>query len=77
MSGVHKEVLAFLLERHPALLAEEEVVRHLAPEPATFGERDAVQVALCELAQAGLAHRLDRFAFATAAAVAFRDVDEA
>ena len=77
VNAVHKEVLALLLEHHPALLAEQEVVRHLAPEPATFGERDSVAVAIRELTQAGLAHRLDRFVFATAAAAGFRELEDA
>jgi hypothetical protein len=76
MSAIDQAVLALLLEDHPALLTDEEVIRDLAPEPATLGERDAVQVALRELVQAGLAHRLDRFVFATAAAVRFRNVGD-
>jgi hypothetical protein len=76
VSPIDKAVLDLLLERHPALLSEEEVVRALAPEPATFADRDAVRLALRELAQAGLAHRLGRFVFATSAAVRFRDVEK-
>jgi hypothetical protein len=61
-SAVH----AILLERYPALVELDELVRDLVgPKlPAIF-----VHEALDELVRAGLAHRLDRFAFASHAAV--------
>jgi len=61
-------VLATLLERQPALVPLDDLVRELVVPgfdlPATFVEDSAN-----ELIQAGLAHRLDRFFFASHAAV--------
>jgi hypothetical protein len=71
MSVHERVVLGLLLEHHPALLSIDEVVRYVAPDPAGFAERDAVEVAIRALAEAGLAHQLERFVFATAPAVYF------
>jgi hypothetical protein len=71
MSTHERAVLGLLLEHHPALLSIEEVVRYVAPDPADSEGQDAVHVAIRALAQAGLAHRLDRFVFAAAPAVDF------
>jgi hypothetical protein len=71
MSSYERAVLALLLERYPALSSIDEVVRYVAPEPAGFPERDAVDVAIRELVQAGLVHRLGGFVFVTEAAVHF------
>lgn len=63
-------VLAVLLDRYPALVALEELVRHFdyrRPED-TICEmflREGVE----ELRRAGLAHQLDQFAFASYSAV--------
>lgn len=75
MSTHDQAVLGVLLVHHPALLSEEEVVRQIAPEPTSFTERDRVHVAIFDLARAGLVHRLDRFVFATAAAVRASELD--
>lgn len=74
VSTHERAVLGLLLEHHPALLSVDEVVRFLAPEP-DFAERDAVDVAIRALTQAGLIHRLDRFVFAAAPAVLFERLD--
>jgi DNA-binding response OmpR family regulator len=68
MSTHERAVLGLLLEHHPGLLSLDEVVRYVAPEPADFAERDAVEVAIRTLAQSGLVYRLERFVFASAAA---------
>jgi hypothetical protein len=77
MSALEQAVLGVLLEHHPGLLSLEEVVRHIAPDPADFAERDKVLVAIRELVQRGLAHRLERFVFATAPAVYFERLERA
>lgn len=69
MSAHERAVLGLLLEHHPALLSIDEVVRYLASDPADFSERDTLHTAIRALAEAGLVHRLERFLFATAAAV--------
>lgn len=62
-------VLGLLVELHPGQLHTDEVVREIAADPSDFGDRDAVTVALAELAQTGLVHRHDGFVFASRAAV--------
>jgi hypothetical protein len=66
-------ILSILLERHPALVAFEELV-------AEFPSHDTEQAlpasvirdAIDEVARLGLVHQLDRFAFASYAAVRAR-----
>jgi hypothetical protein len=62
-------VLGILLDAHPGLRSEDELVRELTAEPHDFARRDAVENAIRELVGAGLAHRHGRFLFATRAAV--------
>jgi hypothetical protein len=62
-------LLNVLLDRHPALVSVEELVRYAAfPSGTAFSEM-CVDEGLDDLARWGLAHRLDRFAFASHAAV--------
>jgi hypothetical protein len=70
-----RAVLGLLLEQHPTLLALDEVVRFIAPEPASKVDRDAVEEAVRALVQGGLAHRLDRFVIASVSAVYFARLD--
>jgi Fe2+ or Zn2+ uptake regulation protein len=64
-------VLELLLERHPALLSTEEIIRAMTAGSESFEDRDQVEVALRELVEAGLAHRVGSFAFASHAAANF------
>jgi hypothetical protein len=77
MSALEQAVLGVLLEHHPGLLSLEELVRHIAPDPADFADRDNVVVAIRELVQRGLAHRIEEFVFASAAAVYFERLQSA
>jgi hypothetical protein len=77
MSALEQAVLGVLLEHHPGLLSLDEVVRHIAPDPADFADRDKVLVAIRELVQRGLAHRLEEFVFASAAAAYFERFESA
>ncbi|MGH2946504.1 MAG: hypothetical protein ACRDPC_09655 [Solirubrobacteraceae bacterium] len=77
MSALEQAVLGVLLEHHPGLLSVAEVVRHIAPDPIDFADRDNVLVAIRELVQRGLAHRLDGFVFASAAAAYFERLESA
>jgi len=54
---VEGAVLRLLLELHPALIAFEELLREIAAGAADFGQRDALERALRDLAAAGLLHR--------------------
>ena len=71
MTGTHDAVLDLLLEHHPALLSTEEIMRVVTAASESFAERDDVEVALRELVEAGLVHRLGSFAFASFAASSF------
>ncbi len=56
-AAVEGAVLRLLLELHPALIAFEELLREIAAGAADFGQRDALERALRDLAAAGLLHR--------------------
>jgi hypothetical protein len=72
MNALAHPTLELLLEHHRALLAVDEIVRQIAPDPADFSDRDDVLVAIRELTQAGLVHRLHEFVFASVAAIHFK-----
>lgn len=50
-------VLSILLIEHPVQLTVTELTRELAEDPDDFGQRDAVQRAVRDLAGVGLLHR--------------------
>lgn len=63
-------VLTVLLTRYPALVAMEELVRDLAGTPTREGLPAVfVEDTVNELVRDGLAHRLERFVFASHSAV--------
>jgi hypothetical protein len=67
---VARLVLTVLLDRHPALVALEELVRHFDyPRPEDTIPEVFIRESVDELRRCGLAHRLDQFAFATYSAV--------
>jgi len=61
-------VLELLIDHHPGLLAVDEVIREMTSGAEAFAARDEIEVALRELIEAGLAHRLGTFVFASHAA---------
>ena len=73
MSDARSVVLGVLLDHHPGLLSIDEVVREITADSHSFAKRDGVEVALRELVEAGLAHRLGRFVFASHAAASFHE----
>jgi hypothetical protein len=67
---VARLVLMVLLDRHPALVALEELVRHFDyPCPETHISGTFIRESLDELRRAGLAHQIDQFALASHTAV--------
>lgn len=64
-------VLQQLLALHPAQLSFEELLREVAAQPRDFGERDAVERAVRDLAAAGLARRSDDLVAPSRAALRF------
>ena len=64
-------MLNVLLDHHPGLLSVDEIVRAMTADDESFAARDRIEVALRELVEAGLAHRLGRFVFASHAAASF------
>ena len=73
LDEIEQVVLETLLERHPALVAIEELQRDLG-QPSTAGAIPAVFIAeaVDDLVRSGLAHRLERFVFASWSAVRSR-----
>jgi len=67
-------VLELLLDHHPGLLAVDEVIREMTSGAEAFAARDEIEVALRELVEAGLAHRLGAFVFASHAAAGFHQM---
>lgn len=68
-------VLAVLVERHPTLVAFEELVAELSVAGQDRSAIEAaVETALGELSRLGLAHRVERFAFASHTAIRARQL---
>ncbi len=55
--AVEAAVLQLLLALHPAQVTLAELLRMMAMDEADFGQRDAAERAVAELAAAGLLHR--------------------
>ena len=72
MTDARHAVLELLLDHHTGLLSTDEVVREMTAGADTFAERDSIKVALRDLVEAGLAHRLGCFVFASHAAAISR-----
>jgi Fe2+ or Zn2+ uptake regulation protein len=68
-------VLELLLDHHPGVLSIDELVREMTAGSEAFAEQDPIKVAARELVEAGLAHRLGAFVFASHAAATFRGVE--
>jgi Fe2+ or Zn2+ uptake regulation protein len=72
-----RAVLELLLDHHPGLLSLDKVVREMTAGAESFGERDPIELAVRELVEAGLAHRLGHFVFASHAAASLRALEAA
>jgi hypothetical protein len=64
-------VLQHVLALHPTAITVEELVRELDPGRDSFGQRDAVERAVHDLAGAGLLHHGDSLVLPTRAALRF------
>jgi hypothetical protein len=62
-------VLCRLLELYPAQPSFEELLREVASDPGDFGQRDAVERAVHDLAASGLLHRNGELLLPSRAAV--------
>jgi hypothetical protein len=71
---IESAVLAQLLALHPMQVTFEELLREVAGQPEDFGQRDAVERAVRDLAAAGLVHRGDDFVVPSRAAVRFDEL---
>lgn len=76
MTDARHVVLELLLDHHPGLLSTEEVIREMTAGADTFAARDEVEVALRELVENGLAHRVGAFVFASHAAACFHHLQQ-
>lgn len=70
-AATESAVLIRVLDLHPSQMTMAELVRDIAGEEATFGERDALERAVRELGKAGLFHRSGQFVLPTQAALRF------
>ncbi|HET7177609.1 MAG TPA: hypothetical protein VFI63_02865 [Solirubrobacterales bacterium] len=71
---IESAVLAQLLALHPMRVTFEELLREVAGQPEDFGQRDAVERAVRDLAGAGLVHRGDDFVVPSRAALRFDEL---
>jgi len=67
-------VLRQLLALHPTQLSVEELLREIATDPEDFAERDAIELALRDLAAAGLLHRNGDLLLPSRAALRFDEL---
>jgi hypothetical protein len=75
VSDARSAVLELLLDHHPALLSIDELVREMTAGSQSLDGRDRIEVAVRELVQAGLAHQLQGFVFASHSAACFRNLE--
>jgi len=74
---VARQILGILLERQPALMAIEELVRYLGhPDPKQAVSEIFVRDGVGELVCSGLAHQLGEFVFASYSAVRIEQLSE-
>lgn len=71
---IESAVLAQLLALHPIQITFEELLREVAGQPEDFGQRDAVERAVRDLAAAGLVHLNDDFVVPSRAALRFDEL---
>lgn len=67
-------VLQQLLALHPTAVTLDELMRELGAGEDRFGERDAVERAVRDLASAGLVHRADPLLLPSRAALRFDEL---
>lgn len=67
-------VMQQVLSLHPTQLTVAELVRAIAGEEVGFGERDAIERAVVELAAAGLVHRRQSLVLPTRAALRLNEL---
>ncbi|MDX6589576.1 MAG: hypothetical protein QOI84_850 [Solirubrobacterales bacterium] len=73
-AAAESAVLMRVLDLHPSQVTVAELVREIGGAGAGFGERDAVERAVRDLAGAGLLHRNDDFVLPTRAALRFNEL---
>jgi hypothetical protein len=72
--AIESVVLQHVLALHPTAITAEELVRELACGDDSFGERDAVERAVRDLAGAGLLHGGEKLVLPTRAALRFDEL---
>jgi Fe2+ or Zn2+ uptake regulation protein len=77
VTDARQAVLELLLDHHPGLLSTDEVIREMTAGAESLAEREQIEVALRELVEAGLVHRLGAFVFASHASASFRQLEGA
>lgn len=72
--AMESAVLQRVIDVHPARLTEAELIRELIGEHAEFGDQDAVERAVRDLAGVGLIHTADEFVTPTLAALRLEEL---
>jgi hypothetical protein len=73
-AAIESAVLQQVLALHPAQVSVAELVREVGGEAPGFGERDAIERAVRDLAGVGLLHTAGSFVAATRPAVRFNQL---
>jgi hypothetical protein len=73
-AATESAVLLQVLDFHPVLVTDAELIREVGGESPGFAERDAIERAVRDLVSAGLLHRHDAFLLPTRAALRFSEL---
>ena len=66
-NDTERAVLECVVDLHPVQLTLAELIRELTDTPDDFGSRDRIEIAVQQLARAGLLHRHGQFVLPTRA----------
>lgn len=72
---VQRAVVELVVDLHPIQLTLTELVRELTDTPDDFASRDRIEIAVQQLARAGLLHRHGQFVLPTRALLRAIDLD--
>jgi hypothetical protein len=75
-ASVERGVLSTVVGDYPEIYTEAELVREVAANPESFGERDTIKRAIRSLDSVGLLHRSGPLIFPSRAALRFDSLEE-
>jgi hypothetical protein len=74
-NALERAVVETVADLHPVQLTLDELVRELTDTPDDFASRDRIEIAVQQLARAGLLHRHGQFVLATRALLRAIELD--